>query len=36
MTAHLLDVNVLLALSDPMYIHHEAAHRWFAGREPDT
>jgi len=30
MTAYLLDVNVLLALSDPMHIHHEAAHRWFA------
>lgn len=29
MTAHLLDVNLLLALSDPMHIHHEAAHRWF-------
>ncbi len=25
----LLDVNLLLALSDPMHIHHEAAHRWF-------
>jgi len=29
MTAYLLDVNVL-PLSDPMHIHHEAAHRWFA------
>ncbi len=29
MTTYLLDVNVLLALSDPMHIHHEAAHRWF-------
>jgi toxin-antitoxin system PIN domain toxin len=29
-TAYLLDVNVLLALSDPMHVHHEAAHRWFA------
>jgi len=26
---YLLDVNVLLALSDPMH-HHEAGHRWFA------
>ena len=26
----LLDVNLLLALSDPMHVHHEAAHRWFA------
>jgi uncharacterized protein len=30
-TAYLLDVNVLLALSDPMHVHHDAAHRWFAG-----
>jgi len=30
MTTYLLDVNLLLALSDPMHIHHEAAHRWFA------
>jgi predicted nucleic acid-binding protein len=32
MSVALLDVNVLLALSDPMHIHHEAAHRWFAAR----
>ena len=32
MTIYLLDVNVLLALSDPMHVHHEAAHRWFAAR----
>jgi hypothetical protein len=30
MTTMLLDVNLLLALSDPMHIHHDAAHRWFA------
>lgn len=30
MTTYLLDVNVLLALTDPMHIHHEAAHRWLA------
>jgi len=30
MTTYLLDVNLLLALSDPMHVHHEAAHRWFA------
>jgi toxin-antitoxin system PIN domain toxin len=30
MTTYLLDVNVLLALVDPVHIHHEAAHRWFA------
>jgi len=29
MTAYLLDVNLLLALTDPMHVHHEAAHRWF-------
>ena len=27
---YLLDVNLLLALSDPMHIHHESAHRWFS------
>jgi uncharacterized protein len=31
-TTYLLDVNLLLALADPMHIHHEAAHRWFEGR----
>jgi toxin-antitoxin system PIN domain toxin len=25
----LLDVNVLVALFDPMHVHHEAAHAWF-------
>lgn len=30
MTTYLLDVNLLLALSDPMHVHHEAAHGWFA------
>jgi hypothetical protein len=30
MTTYLLDVNLLLALSDPMHIHHELVHRWFA------
>jgi toxin-antitoxin system PIN domain toxin len=34
MTTYLLDVNVLLALSDPMHVHHAAAHRWFAARGP--
>lgn len=29
MTAYLLDVNILLALSDPMHVHHDLAHRWF-------
>lgn len=30
MTTFLLDINVLLALSDPLHMHHEAAHQWFA------
>lgn len=30
MTVYLLDVNMLLALSDSMHIHHQAAHHWFA------
>ena len=30
MTTYLLDVNLLLALTDPMHVHHEPAHRWFA------
>jgi predicted nucleic acid-binding protein len=25
----LLDVNVLVALFDPVHVHHEAAHKWF-------
>jgi hypothetical protein len=29
-TTYLLDVNLLLALTDPMHIHHQPAHRWFA------
>jgi len=29
MTTYLLDVNLLLALTDPMHIHHLPAHRWF-------
>lgn len=35
MTTFLLDVNLLLALTDPMHVHHQPAHRWFAekGRE---
>ena len=30
MTPYLLDINLLIALVDPMHVHHEAAHRWFA------
>jgi uncharacterized protein len=26
-------VNVLIALAWPNHVHHEAAHRWFAGRQ---
>ncbi len=33
MTTHLLDVGAVIALLDPMHIHHERAHRWFAGRD---
>jgi uncharacterized protein len=29
MTPFLLDVNVLIALIDPVHIHHDAAHAWF-------
>lgn len=32
MTAFLLDVNVLLALVDPLHVHNEAAHRWYAAK----
>jgi toxin-antitoxin system PIN domain toxin len=28
--SYLLDINVLLALLDPMHTFHEAAHAWFA------
>jgi len=33
MTRHLLDVNVVIALIDPMHVHHERAHHWFAARD---
>jgi uncharacterized protein len=29
LTTYLLDVNVLLALSDPVHVHYERAGRWF-------
>jgi toxin-antitoxin system PIN domain toxin len=32
MPAVLLDVNLLMALAWSNHIHHEPAHRWFAGR----
>jgi len=28
----LLDVNVLIALMDPLHVHHELCHHWFAAR----
>ncbi len=31
-TTYLLDINLLLALSDPMHLHHEAAHRWLRSK----
>jgi hypothetical protein len=36
MTAYLLDVNLLLALTDPMHIHHQSAHRWFLEKGQKT
>lgn len=30
--ATLLDVNVLIALLDPLHSHHQRAHDWFAGK----
>ena len=32
MSRFLLDVNALLALLDPMHVHHEAAHDWYGKR----
>jgi toxin-antitoxin system PIN domain toxin len=31
----LLDVNVLLALTWPIHMHHDAAHAWFASRQKE-
>jgi len=30
LTTYLLDINLLLALTDPMHIHHELSHQWFS------
>ena len=30
MTIYLLDINLLLALTDSMHVHHERSHQWFA------
>ncbi len=35
MTRHLLDVNAAIALIDPLHVHHDRAHRWFAERDAD-
>ena len=29
MTIYLLDINLLIALIDPMHVHNESAHQWF-------
>lgn len=34
MKRFLPDVNTLLALLDPMHVHHEAAHQWYANQSP--
>jgi len=34
MNRFLLDVNALLALLDPMHVHHDAAHQWYEQQSP--
>lgn len=34
MTPFLLDVNLLLALTDPLHLHHDLAHLWFQEENP--
>jgi uncharacterized protein len=34
MKRFLPDVNTLLALLDPMHVHHDAAHRWYESQSP--
>lgn len=34
MRRFLPDVNTVLALLDPMHVHHEAAHQWYASQFP--
>ncbi len=34
MKRFLPDVNALLALLDPMHVHHDAAHQWYAENSP--
>ena len=33
---HLLDVNVLIALSDPTHVHHGRVRRWFHSNEREA
>ena len=33
MKGYLLDVNLLVALSWPSHVHHDAAHRWFKSHQ---
>jgi len=35
-TRHLLDVNAVIALIDPLHVHHERAHQWFSTRGADA
>lgn len=35
MSKYLLDVNVLIALIDPLHVHHDRAHAWFRLRVRD-
>ena len=35
MSRFLLDINALLALLDPMHIHHEDAHQWYEKTSPE-
>lgn len=35
MSTYLLDVTVLIALIDPLHVHHERAHAWFGVRGRD-
>lgn len=32
MPIYLFDVNILIALLDPMHVHHNQAHNWFASK----
>jgi len=32
LTTYLLDINVLLALTDPAHVHHDLSHQWFVDK----